>query len=234
MNDLQDRINEAIAHFISQKKLKKLDRKDLAKYCGVSVAAVGQWINGKTNSLDSLTNAKAAQYFGVNPHWLAGDKKYQMLEEDGTNQKLDNNVDISQKIDLIGRPIPVISWVQAGPWTGIDSVPEDTEFDEWLPPNKDCGKNGYALVVKGLSMYPRFEPEDRIYVNPDYPMCDLRTDDLVIVCCPDDVECTFKKLIIEGNQMYLQPLNPEWPEQIMKLPKGCRLVGKVVGQYRKI
>lgn len=156
------------------------------------------------------------------------------FREIGGSLKLDNNVDLSQKISLEGRPIPVISWVQAGSWTSVESVPADTQFEEWLPPNKDCGKNGYGLVVKGVSMSPRFEPEDRIYVNPDIQTFDLQTDDLVIISCTGESEATFKKLIIEGGEKYLQPLNPNWPEQIIKLTEDCRLVGKVVGLYRKI
>jgi SOS-response transcriptional repressor LexA len=63
---------------------------------------------------------------------------------------------------------------------------------------------------------------------------DLQTGDLVIIACYGETEATFKKLIIEGDNKYLQPLNPNWPEQIIKLSEDCRLVGKVVGLYRKI
>ena len=75
---------------------------------------------------------------------------------------------------------------------------------------------------------------DRIYVNPDVQTFDLQTDDLVIVSCSGDTEATFKCLIIEGGNTYLKPLNPNWPEQIIKLTEDCRLVGKVVGLYRDI
>ncbi|WP_257229910.1 S24 family peptidase [Acinetobacter sp. YH01026] len=81
MNTLQERINLAISHFLSVQNEKKLNRSVMAKFCGVSVAAIGQWINGQTHSLDSLKNAKAAQYLGVNPHWLAGDTKFKMLDD---------------------------------------------------------------------------------------------------------------------------------------------------------
>lgn len=205
----------------------------MAKYCGASVAAIGQWMNGKTNSLDSLKNAKAAQYLGVNPYWLAGDAKFEMTDT-SSNQGLDNNVDLSQKIALEGRPVPVISWVAAGSFSDIETVLKDTEIDEFLPPIKECGKNGYGLIVTGISMSPKFEPEDRIYVNPDFQVSDLKTNDLVIVSCTGDNEATFKQLVIEGTTMYLQPLNPKWDEKVIKLTEGCRLVGKVVGLYRKI
>ena len=90
------------------------------------------------------------------------------------------------------------------------------------------------LNLTYLSSHPKFEPEDRIYVNPDFQVVDLKTGDLVIVSCAGDSEATFKQLIIEGATKYLKPLNPKWDEQIIKLTEGCRLVGKVVGLYRKI
>lgn len=229
MSTLQERMAQAKAHYESVTG-KKFKNTELANFVGVSKVNVGLWLNGPTQELEGSNLLKAATYLKVNSRWLAGEKAPMILE----NHKLDNNVDLSQKISLEGRPVPVISWIQAGPWTGIDSVPADTEFEEWLPPNKDCGKNGYGLVVKGVSMSPKFEPEDRIYVNPDIQTFDLQTDDLVIISCTGETEATFKKLIIEGGEKYLQPLNPNWPEQIIKLTEDCRLVGKVVGLYRKI
>ena len=229
MSTLQERMAQAKAHYESVTG-KKFKNTELANFVGVSKVNVGLWLNGPTQELEGSNLLKAATYLKVNSRWLAGEKAPMILEK----HKLDNNVDLSQKINLEGRPVPVISWIQAGPWTGIDSVPADTEFEEWLPPNKDCGKNGYGLVVKGVSMSPKFEPEDRIYVNPDIQTFDLQTDDLVIISCTGETEATFKKLIIEGGEKYLQPLNPNWPEQIIKLTEDCRLVGKVVGLYRKI
>lgn len=53
----------------------------------------------KQSRLIALKNAKAAQFLGVNAHWLAGDPKYEMLDiSNGLN--FDNNVDLSQKISL--------------------------------------------------------------------------------------------------------------------------------------
>lgn len=159
---------------------------------------------------------------------------YMDIYHDDKQKFLDNNVNLHEKILLEGRPIPVISWVAAGSFGSIETVLKDTEIEEYLPPNKDCGRNGYALRVVGNSMSPNFIPEDRIYVNPDVQTFDLKTNDLVIVACAGDTEATFKKLIIEGNEKYLEPLNPNWPEKIIKLTEGCRLVGKVVGLYRRI
>lgn len=180
-----------------------------------------------TNPIKGIGNKVAREIEGVfgKPHgWLD-------IPQEGT-QTIEKNV--SDPIPLIGKLVPVISWVQAGAWTTVDSVPAGTQFDEWLPPNPKCGKNGYGLEVVGESMLPDFRPGDKIYVNPDFQITDLKTGDLVIVSCQGDSEATFKKLIVESGNMYLQPLNPDWPEKTIALEDGCKLVGKVVGLYRDV
>ena len=197
----------------------------LARAASVSPVAAGKWVHGESEPKAAKLKL-IADFLGVTDDWLLTGK--------GSPSKLDNNIDLSQKISLEGRPIPVISWVAAGSLSSIETVLRDTEIDEWLPPNKDCGKSGYGLKVTGMSMSPYFLPDDRIYVNPEVQTFDLQTGDLVIIACYGETEATFKKLIIEGDNKYLQPLNPNWPEQIIKLSEDCRLVGKVVGLYRKI
>lgn len=214
-------------HVRLQQKLneKGLKPADLARAAGVSNVAAGKWFHGESEPKAAKLKL-IADYLGVTDDWL--------LTGRGLPEKLDSNVDLSNKIRIEGRPIPVISWVAAGSFTPIQTVLRDAEVDEYLPPIKECGKNGYGLVVTGYSMSPKFEPEDRIYVNPDFQVSDLKTGDLVIVSCTGDNEATFKQLVIEGTTKYLQPLNPKWDEKVIKLTEGCRLVGKVVGLYRKI
>ena len=173
----------------------------LARMIGVSRPTIGNWIEGKSAPTgENLTNL--ANALKVDPNWLMSGKESRV--------RLDNNVDISQKIPFEGFPVPVISWVAAGSFGPIETVLRDAEVDEYLPPIKECGKNGYGLVVTGISMSPKFEPEDRIYVNPDFQVSDLKTGDLVIVSCAGDNEATFKQLIIEGATKYLKPLNPKF------------------------
>ncbi|MCU4387971.1 hypothetical protein KTH40_10190 [Acinetobacter haemolyticus] len=189
--------------------------------------------------------SQASQFAGTNPIKGIGNKVAREIENafDKPHGWLDlphevefksTNSNVSEPIPLIGKLIPVISWVQAGTWTSTEAIPSDTQFEEWLPPNHKCGKHGYGLEVVGESMLPDFRPHDKIYVNPDFQISDLKTGDLVIVACDGETEATFKKLIVESNGMYLEPLNPKWLEKIMELREGCKLVGKVVGLYRDV
>ncbi|HAV3169967.1 TPA: helix-turn-helix domain-containing protein [Acinetobacter baumannii] len=206
----------------NQRKSKKLTQQQVADAIGVSKTSVIYW--EKDENLPKHDSLMAlAQILGVTSDYLLHGK------ESGS---LDKN--ITAPFPIAGRLVPVISWVQAGTWTTADSVPIGTEFKEWLPPNTKCGKNGYGLIVVGESMSPDFRPSDKIYVNPDFQISDLKTGDLVIVACDGETEATFKKLIVESNGMYLEPLNPKWHEKIIPLREGCKLVGKVVGLYRDV
>lgn len=205
-------------------------------------------IGGVSNFAEKINKGQSqtSQFAGTNPIKGIGNKVAREIEDafnkphgwlDQLHEKLeiaplDNNV--TSPLPIAGRLVPVISWVQAGTWTTADSVPMGTQFKEWLPPNPKCGKNGYGLIVVGKSMSPDFRPSDKIYVNPDFQISDLKTGDLVIVACDGETEATFKKLIVESNGMYLEPLNPKWHEKIIPLREGCKLVGKVVGLYRDV
>lgn len=206
----------------SLRKSKKLTQQQIADAIGVSKTSVIYW--EKDENLpkhDSLMTL--AQILGVTSDYLLHGKE---------SDSFDKNV--TAPFPMAGRLVPVISWVQAGTWTTADSVPTGTQFQEWLPPNPKCGKNGYGLIVVGESMSPDFRPTDKIYVNPDFQISDLKTGDLVIVACDGETEATFKKLIVESNGMYLEPLNPKWHEKIIPLREGCKLIGKVVGLYRDV
>jgi SOS-response transcriptional repressor LexA len=49
---------------------------------------------------------------------------------------------------------------------------------------------------------------------------------LVIAHWPDSTEAVFRKLIEEGGQRYLVPLNPTYPKALYT--EECRIIGVVV------
>ncbi|WP_151764954.1 LexA family protein [Acinetobacter soli] len=130
------------------------------------------------------------------------------------------------------RQTPVLSWVQAGDFSYVLSSDLSSAVD-WIPYDPRAGKSGFALIVKGTSMEPDFKPDEFIYINPTYQIDELNTGALVVMACEGDSEATFKKLISEDGNYYLQPLNPNWKPQLIPLDHTCRLVGKVVGKYTR-
>ncbi|MCG7551969.1 XRE family transcriptional regulator [Pseudoalteromonas sp. Of11M-6] len=119
--------------------------------------------------------------------------------------------------------LPLISWVQAGAWTDIQEV-STLEAEHFLCP-VNCSDKSFVLRVQGVSMEPKFDDGDLIFVDPE---AECIHGSFVVARLDDDNQATFKQLIIEGGQKFLKALNPNWPEQLVPINGNCTLVGKVV------
>lgn len=125
------------------------------------------------------------------------------------------------------RGIPVLSWITAGELCDTQSYSQQTEPEFWIPGADDYGANTYALKVSGNSMYPEYHNGWYIYVDPDRP---ARHGDDVVASTPDG-GTTFKRLHQDGDSYYLEAINKDWPERIIKMPPGSRICGVVVGAW---
>lgn len=196
----------------------KITQQRLAKVAGVTRAAVSQWENGDTKSLEGGNLMRAAQFLGVRPNWLLT----------GTGSMKPTSTDDSNVEPVEIRRVPLISWVQAGNWSEVIGTTAPENAEDWQPCAEKCGPRTFALRVCGISMEPDFHEGDIIYVDPDQ---EAENKKLVIAYLEDEKETTFKQLIIEGNRRFLKALNPIWPDPM--IPIGCtvRIVGKVIGRY---
>ncbi|HCA5020430.1 LexA family protein [Acinetobacter baumannii] len=217
MSTLQERMSLAIKHYESETG-KRFKNTDLARFAGVSRANVGLWVNGPTQELEGSNLVKAAEFLGVSKDWLAG----QSNKMDAT--KIDNNV--SKRVATLA---PVLSWVQAGTFTNVQSV-DLSMVEEWLPLPDEC-TNCFYLKVQGVSNQPDFLEGDYILVDPDVYYSDMQSGDMVVVRRFEDA--TFKKLVIETDgSRYLQALNPKFEPNIIPLDEHCYFVGQVVDCMR--
>ncbi len=115
--------------------------------------------------------------------------------------------------DMGVKKIPLISYVQAGCWTGIvdNYLPGDAE--DWLLTDLDLSPSAFALQIKGDSMLPEFKEGDRVIIDPNVEP--LPGD--FVVAKNGDNEATFKKyrprgVNEQGAQVFeLVPLNEDYP-----------------------
>ena len=238
MNTLPDRLRFA-------REQLNLSQQQVADAVGMKQPSYYQLEAGKSKRSRFISDI--AKVLETNVDWL--------MYGEGENMPKPSRDDLMQKIkDIEGRSggeshpvpdgtssarmssgssmVPILSWVAAGSWSNVEPVTfEDAIGEAPKPPN--LSKLGFALRVQGQSMLPEFKPGEVIYVEPQTGFLALKDSDLVIVQCNDDKEATFKQLVLgeTSDDMYLRPLNPNWPEQRM-MPMGeCNLVGKVVGKY---
>lgn len=203
------------------RRSKKLTQAQLAKIAGVSSPAVTEWEKDgylpKAASLEAIANR-----LGVTTEYILTGKG----DPDAMQKEQPNIVPVSP------RMAPVLSWVQAGTMTNVETV-DMSQVEEWLPlPDGDCEKCFY-LKVQGLSNYPEFHEGDYILVDPTLPFGDMNSGDIIVVRKFDDA--TFKRLVIEPDgTKYLQAINPEFKPNIIPLDQDCEFVGEVVDCIRYV
>lgn len=136
--------------------------------------------------------------------------------------ELDKNTEIGP--DITGQ-VPLISWVTAGQWTEVIDSFNPSEAEDWFDCPVKHGPKTYVLRIKGASMEPRFHEGWLIFVDPDR---EPANGDFVVVRLEDSSEATFKKLRIEGGEMWLEALNPAWPERFIRLDPDAIICGVVI------
>lgn len=245
MNSLGERLKLA-------RENKNLSQQEVAERAGMSQPTYYKIESGKTKRTTYLNDL--ARVLGVSADWLLtgqgsitadtppqaeksniiNDLKAQIeaMQSGGvlTAEQAHEIVD-TVRVAMPTNDVPLISWVAAGSWSEVSPVTLDDALG-YYPRPRNLSADGFALKVRGRSMWPEFRPDDIIYVEPNVSTLAFKDGDLIVVQCNDDTEATFKQLVLGETEsdMYLKLLNPDWPEQKM-LPMGeCRLVGKVVGK----
>lgn len=193
-----------------------MTQKELAQKSGVKQSVISDLETGNAKSTGSIL--ELANALGVTAEEL---KK-------GVIGELDNNV-----APITAKLLPVLSWVQAGEMTSVETI-NPTEINEWLPPLSADDPDGcFYLRVVGVSNSPAYVEGDCILVNPKFQVCDLLSGDLIVV--RNNTDATFKKLVIESNdRKYLQALNPNFHPNIIEFEEGTELVGLVIDAFRPL
>ncbi len=192
----------------------------LAKVSGVRQGSISKIERGDQDK--STFDLDLSRALGINPDWLANGTGTIQVNEPGANYK-----NIEPGPDITGR-VPLINWVQAGNWAEIIDNHEQGEAEEWRLTTAKARENAFALRVKGDSMTcptgPISIPEGYIIIVD--PNQQANNGDLIVARLDDSMEATFKKLVIDGNQKFLKPLNPAYP--LIPINGNCTIIGKVI------
>ncbi|HDL5976629.1 TPA: helix-turn-helix domain-containing protein [Mannheimia haemolytica] len=198
----------------SRRKELKLTQKDLATALkGVSHVAVSQWESSTTkpNSENILDLSTVLQ---CDISWL--------LRGNGESNVLPASLGMTK--------IPLISYIQAGQWTGIDDFRETCGDYEYILTDLEVSEDAFALEIKGDSMEPDFIEGDRVIIDPDVQP---HAGEFV-AAINGDYEATFKKyrpledLDEYGRQHFeLIALNPDY-HKLSTLKQEIRIIGTMV------
>lgn len=197
----------------SLRKITKTSQKDLGKFCGVSDVAVGYW-EKDLNMPSGEALSKLAKFFNTSMDYILYGTEFE--------GRLITNM----------RKVPVLSWVQAGCFTETKPTEIFNDADKWVETSLRIGDNSFALEVKGDSMtnpngLPTIPEGATVIVDPD---AEALHGKVVVARIDGTNEATVKKLVIDGPQKFLVPLNPRYPN--IPINGNCIIIGVVKGvQY---
>ncbi|HCU1862350.1 TPA: helix-turn-helix domain-containing protein [Acinetobacter baumannii] len=195
------------------RKAKKMTQKELAQKSGVKQSVISDLETGNAKSTGSIL--ELANALGVTA---------EELKKGVVGELITTNV-----MPVQARMAPVLSWVQAGNFTNVESV-DMSQVTEWFPLPDDCEKCFY-LKVRGVSNEPDFVEGDYIVVDPTVYYSDMQSGDIIVV--RKDKDATFKKLVIESDgTRYLKAINPNFHPNIIPIDEDCYFIGQVIDSLR--
>lgn len=224
MSSLQERMFQAKQNY-EKTHNKKLKNTEMADFCKVSKASVGQWFNGPTKELDGTNLTLAAEFLGVNHKWLAGERAPMVASKNSFSNVSYSNDEITK--------IPVLDYVQAGLFNtvGYDGVNPIGETYTTYRSSKE--KSVFSLIVQGDSMLPDFRPGDSLIIDSALaPQAGS-----FVIAQNGDYEATFKKYRVTGYDEFgreifeLVPLNPDYPT-LSSLNHNISIIGIMVVHMR--
>lgn len=207
MTTYSERLKKAMAHA-------KITQPALAEKAGVSQQNIQHLASKGKGSSHTTAIAKA---LGVNPEWLQTGAGEMMAR---------THTDIGERSAEYGiKKVPLISSVQAGDFCeSIDNyAPGDAE--DWILCPTNHSDKAYALKIEGTSMKPRFLPGEIIVVDPERAALPGK---FVVAKRDGDKKTTFKQLMADGDQHYLQALNPDWPNPIILMTEEWHICGVLI------
>jgi SOS-response transcriptional repressor LexA len=223
------------------RKTAKITQKQLAIALGITREAVSLWETGSTKpSGESLV--ALARYFGRN--------ESEFLEEDQINN-IDRIISINPNEKLyefgteneklfkakeptadynISKPmkyVPLLISEQVAQWMESKNKTDITGISQWQATTAQTGNNSFALKVTDRSMHnPSGSPSipfmSTIIVDPDGTP---NNGNIVVVSSTHSSELIVKKLVIDGSNKYLEPLNPDY--KLMVFDESFKIIGVV-------
>lgn len=199
-----------------------LTQLELAAKIGIKRSAVTQWELGITQP-NGQNLLKLAESLSCDPKLFTNDFA---SAKDAPPQNTINEPR-GDYLPQIIRRVPVISDIAAGLWRESQDTFHPGDADLWQDTTAKVSNQSFALRVEGKSMQnpngnPSIPHGSIVIVDPEI---EAMSGSIVVAKLPDSNRTTIKRLIYDGGDVFLEPLNPDY--KTMLIDDNCIIVGVV-------
>jgi len=188
----------------------RINESELARRTGIGQPVIHRIASGETDNPKVGTLSPIAKFFALSISQLIGDEPLPPNRIPGTFNP-----------SAVGwKQLPLLSWEQAFLWPHLPDTARPTRT---VSTDQDISKNAFGLVIKDNTMEPRFPEGTLLIVDPELK---IQNCDFAIVYVDGQKQPTFKQVLIDGEAIYLKPLNADFKTTL--LDKSHKFLGKVV------
>ncbi len=205
LNTLSDRLSYALDRL-------GISQAELARRIKVKRQAVQYLCTSGTNK--SKFAYDIAEALGISVDWLVASKGEMMLKESPEQRLLSE-----QKV------VPILDWNQINAW--LSHKLDKFTLANWTTIHEKLSDNSYALKLKDNSMFPRFDSETVIVIDPTIsptPPC------FVVAYIKRMHDFVFRRLTKEDGKLMLYAYNETGYKQLPLLKEdkvlGCMVEAK--------
>lgn len=208
----------------AKKKRLGVTQQSIADELDITQGAVAHYLNGR-NPLNLVMALTFAQQLQVNVE----DFSPALAQELANMAVVSANEPIAPYIvpSISAKKYPLLSRTQVSAWCDNPEFFTLEDVDRWLESETPVLGKAFWLQLDEDSMTA---PTGLSISEGTFVLCDTgrepANNSLVIAILSNTREATFKKLVIDGSQMYLKGLNPLWP--FNAVDKTCRIIGVVI------
>ncbi|MFK3793948.1 MULTISPECIES: LexA family protein [Pseudomonas] len=203
-------------------KGRKVTQEKLAERLGMSQGGIGHWLSKRRQpKIEDMNRVLEEIGMGFLEVVLVVREK-PLVNDDG--EPLEQEPSLVDRYNPYFR-YPVSDWRTAGEVRedGQPSyVPERYELSDY----QAQGAAFWLMVVGDAMIAPSGMSISQGMLILVDPAIAAEPGKLVVVQCPGSAEALFRKLVQEGGQRYLAPLNPTYPKMLYS--DECRIIGVVV------
>lgn len=172
---------------------------DLAKAANVPQPTVHRLLSGKYQRPRHSSLQALADYFSLSIEQLTGVKPLAIDNQAATNESSSSQI----------RKIPLIDWGE------LEELTTARQYSSsYLNAEKDMSPSCFGLTMNDCSMEPMFPEKTALILDPTMQAMDR---DYVLVKLGKNDTYTFRQLLIDADDCFIKPLNPDLSQFSMRL-----------------
>lgn len=183
------KLSKVLQRLLFEKRMKPVD---LAREVDMPQPTIHRLVSGKSTRPYRSSLEPIAEYFSITVDQLIGEKP---LDEETTT------LNVPEKSGKF-RQIPVIAWDNA-----LDFVTHGAEHGQsYIMANPSLSEKAFATILNNSSMEPVFPNGSTLVFDP---AAEPKDRNYVLVGLHEVKSPIFRQLLIDGDDKYLKPLNPD-------------------------